>query len=256
MNPSLSELIRLSGEENALSARIEMAVDWLAATPEGRDMLEIARARHGPPLTFHTDSTLKEVGYGNLAGAHIVNCNPLVTDATTLLSDTGLHIPIRLERFVAHELSHATRPDMLESAKRYVSRKMELLAKTLSDIPVDAYRFRLALTHNAEARIKIFGEMYDTHIGSQSQKLEDRFFEEVSRDPLITAHLKAYEEPAIRFENHMMQRYFGEPGRTLDYLHSATYETLAPALDRENFIASAMEASGSISRSTEPGTRL
>ena len=241
MNSTLSEFVNFVGEETLLVSRVKEAVEWVASKPEGLAILEEARALHKKPLKIITDSTVYNLGYGDYLGNHVVFANPLVNDHMYLHGQNGERIHNGLERFFAHEFKHGAQSNVLINAKLYIERRAEITAESFPIIPYAQYQRQINIAKNDNSALKkIFGKMYDTHVGPKALQMTKILVVKFGEDPIIQEFVAKYEVPAIEFENLMMQKYKDEPGRTTDYINSAIYDELIKSTDRNGFIESAL----------------
>lgn len=241
MGSALSELVHFVGKETALVSRVKQAVEWVASKPEGLAILEEARALHGKPLKVITDSTVHNIGYGDHLGNHVVFANPLVSDHMYLHGQGGEQIPNSLERFLSHEFKHAAQPNVLKHAQQYLARRSQIVEGYFSVIPMENYMHRMdAVKGNNAALKELLGEIYDAHIGPKALQITEDMAHKAGADPIVQEFVAKYEVPAIEFENLMMKKYKGEPGRTTDYVKSSDYEQLVKSTDRDGFIESAL----------------
>lgn len=158
-----------------------------------------------------------------------------------LHGQNGERIHYSLERFFSHEFKHAAQPNLLEHAQQYVARRSEIVAEYFPVIPVEKYLHRFEVVkYDNNALRKVFGDMYDAHIGPNALQMTKDMVRKVAADPVIQDFTAKYETPAIEFENLMMGKYRGEPGRTTDYAKSNIYEELVKATDRDGFVESAL----------------
>ena len=239
---NFEELVDFVGEEPLLVARVKKAVEWVFSKPEGREMLESAYRLHGEPLKIITDSTIHNLGYADHLGNHVVFANPLVNDVMVLNGQAGEKIPNTLERFFSHEFTHAAQPDVFAHGQAMIMEKQRIIAESMPQIPIEDYFHRLGAAKNNDAALQqVFGEVYDTHIAPHAQQMNQTMMDNLSQGQAIQKFAKEYETPAIEFENMMMGKYRGEPGRTTDYTKSGDYDEMLKSMDRKGFIDSAMQ---------------
>ncbi|KAB2879755.1 hypothetical protein F9K33_07935 [bacterium] len=246
MVDTLSGLVDVWGDDKELIARVQKAVEWIASTPEGLVALHEAYDLHGKPLTIFVSSKASAIGYG-LHDKNIILANPLISDNTFFKGQHGEKIDCSLERFLAHELKHATQPHMLghDALKK---RLPEIIHSYLTQsIPFYQYMHRIKASVSDEAKLKeIFGEMFDAHIGSNIGTLTSHIEREGSKDEVIQNYVREFEVPAIEFEN-LIMKYNNEPERSTDYLNSGIYEQLlnneaVNILNRDVFIEGAISS--------------
>lgn len=241
MLDQLSRLVSLTGEQYELTSRVESALEWLALKPEGIAILEEAYALHKKPLKIFVSQRVNSLGYGDHIGNHIVFANPLINDHMNLNGQNGERIRDSLERFLSHELKHATQPDLLIHAQKYIARRQEIMGEHLPSVPLKRYQPRItAVKHDDIALRQVFGVMYDAHVGPVANQLMTDMIQKAANDPIIKDFCDIYETPAIEFENLIMSKYKEEPCRSVDYVKSAIYDEMIKAMDRGAFVEAAL----------------
>ncbi|MEI7669553.1 MAG: hypothetical protein WCJ33_05690 [Pseudomonadota bacterium] len=207
----LKRLVNFVGEETELVSRVEEAVEWVFSKPEGRDMLEKAYKLHKNPLKIITDSTVHNLGYGDLDGNHVVYVNPELIDLQVLNGKSGEKIQATLERFFSHEFLHSTQPDVILNAQNMLARKQEIQNEVLPQIPFEQYQQRIMDASNSDVALaELLGEIYDTHIADSAAELTRTMINRFANDEIIKKFTDKYETPAIEFENLMMEKYLRE----------------------------------------------
>lgn len=246
MDAQLSGLVDIVCENPVFVSRVEQAVQWIASKPEGLAALQEARKLHGQPLKVVVDLTRTDVAYG-ITGEHVVYVNPIAVEQYIFKTEAGEPIQGSLERVLSHEVKHATQQGILLQ-KHLKERQLEIIFECFFNrVPLELYFQRLEAAQRNPFRLrKILGQMYDAHIGPNSQELMDEIGQKLSTDPEYQVFLSTYEAPAIEFENKMMM-YKGEYARSGNYLNSVEYNALfenevIKNIDRDGFIESALTA--------------
>lgn len=243
MKHPLSQLVHFAGEETALVSRVKKSVEWVASKPEGRALLEEARALHRKPLKIITDSRVHNIGYGNHLGEHVIYANPNVTDKLQFHGNNGEVIQGSLERFFPHEFKHATQSNVIANAQDYLVRKQQIMEESLPPVPYEKYLHRIKTAiHDDKALKRILGEMYDAHVAPHASRGLETALTKSDHDPVIQKFVRKYETPAIETENLIMQKYRGEPARTTNYAKSGVHEEYIKSMDRDGFIETALES--------------
>ncbi len=243
MTVNLEGLVHfISEEEPTLVKRVKDAVHWFASTPEGKYTLEEAVKLHGSPIQVFTHSEVAFPGFGIHNNLPTIFANPRLTDSAKLLCENGEHITTSMDRFICHEFTHATQPNVIEHAQPFIRRKAEIMSECMPHVPLEDYHYRLTVANTDAELGNVYGKIYDDHIADIAPSLPKKIAEKAAQDEVCRAHFETYEKPAIEFENKMMAKYRAQPGRITDYGRSGEYEATLIPLDRQHFVESAVAA--------------
>ncbi len=240
-------MIYLDGDEPEMISRVEKAIEWIDSKPEGHAKLEEAVTLHGHHVVIYVSSKIDQTGFMMHDGMPIVAINPKSIDHEILHGENGEAIQMTVERALAHELLHATQPNVYAIGSEYFARRTQISAEAMPDIPFDKYQHRFAFI-NGEADINVgevkarelLSEIYDAHIGQKSLEFSHDVAARVGADPICQRFISDYEVPAIEFENLMMKKYKGEAGRTKDYAKSVDIEKVVQATDKDNYMTASV----------------
>ena len=239
--PLSTELVHLVGREEHLNLRVRKAIDWITSKPEGLKILEEAKILYGTSLPILVDPSVHAIGYGDHLGNHLILANPIINDNMFLQDVNGGTLQNSLERFLCHELKHATQFDVLTHAQKYTVRYSIFIGESFPNIPFNKYLRRIeAIKNKDDALRELFGEIYDAHVADKAKQIMEEVLHKLSTDTIAQDFIQKYEVPAIQFENEMMQKYKGEVRRSEDYVNSGVYDQLLKATDRGAFIESSL----------------
>jgi hypothetical protein len=233
MIKDLSELVTFEGNDAALVADVEAAVKWVASKPEGMKLLEQAKEVHGKHLVICVDGHSPMSGY---APNHEITVNPIALATDGVLAEDGTTIPFTLERFLAHEFTHATQGITAEDVMPYVLRQGKIFENNMPKVPFEQYTQRLELAVRNDEQLKAtLAEIYDTHIGPHLDEALETINQTLSDDPIVQAYAEKYEIPAIENENLIMGKYRNESSRMKEYALSGVWDS-SELIEREAWI--------------------
>ncbi len=241
MEIKIEDSLYVTGDDPAVADRVKKAVEWVISTPEGREALEEAKALHKKPITIRIlsnkspdpDDMGVSVGLKHLT----ININPDSLKTMRFVGKNGENITASLERFFANQFKQATQPGLSEQKQLFEERiqQLRIPLMALSDAPIAQYKHQLALAQNDPEQLReIFGRMYDTHLAATVEENTKKTYERFAQDDVVRGYIQHYEDPAIAFENLLMQKYAKEPERA-DYLHSTHMSDMLND-SRENMI--------------------
>ncbi|MEZ5690470.1 MAG: hypothetical protein R3D71_02255 [Rickettsiales bacterium] len=240
----IEELVDFHGEDRKQIDEVKKALEWVASKQEGLQALQNAKKLHGQKLNILVNEVdITDCGFIVHNGMPIIQVNPKNVLAAKYLDDNNTEHNSSLERFLAHEITHATQKNATEAAQEYLKIRSKYSDPSQINIPMKNYQNRLnAVKGNSESLEKIFSEIYDRHVRPQSEKMIERANKEIKNSDIAMEFITNYEVPAIEFENMMMKKYKNELGRTKDYANSAAFGDEAWEVSKKSFVNAATQS--------------
>jgi len=254
MGLPFEELVEISGDAGPFLERVKEAVHWVAETDVGQKLLEDARALNNKPILVQTTKGGSKLldGGGNIGG-YINFMSPMVIVEDThfnaqgvapgvLIDHAGNPLDLSLERFFAHEFTHAGQKDGELWSQAYNKRTKELLASLPPRAPQvvakmdDAFKAFSSANANAiptavEAKDRTAIEkLVEGFVNEHADTIFQNYLispEEVARinnDDVVKAYHQIIEFPAIESEN-AIAKLRGEEARMMGYAEGKSPHT-------------------------------